>query len=76
MPTEVIKNKHLKEILLFASIKLKNRQHLKTKTPTLEQHNRLIDIKMIYVLLSYCAIQRIHLIKNIFSYLTLDAHSH
>ena len=58
MPTEVIKNKYLKEILLFVSIKLKNWQQLKTKTPialeqhigttkTLEQHNRLIEIKMI-----------------------------
>ena len=47
MPTEVIKNKHLKEILLFVSIKLKNWQQLKTKTPTLEQHNRLIEIKVI-----------------------------
>ena len=57
MPTEVMKIKHLKEILLFASIKLNYWQQLKTKTPTLEQHNRLIKIKIIYVLLSYCAIQ-------------------
>ena len=58
MPAEVIKNKYLKEILLFVSIKLKNWQQLKTKTPialeqhigatkTLEQDNRLIEIKMI-----------------------------
>ena len=58
MLTEVIKNKYLKEILLFVSIKLKNWQQLKTKTPialeqhigttkTLEQHNRLIEIKII-----------------------------
>ena len=58
MPTEVIKNKYLKEILLFVSIKLKDWQQLKTKTPialeqhirttkTFEQHNRLIEIKMI-----------------------------
>ena len=58
MFTEVIKNKYLKEILLFVSIKLKNWQQLKTKTPialeqhigttkTLEQHNRLIEIIMI-----------------------------
>ena len=40
MPTEVMKNKHLKEILIFASIKLNYWQQLKTKTPTLEQHNR------------------------------------
>ena len=66
MPTELIKNKHLKEILLFVSIKLKNWQQPKTKTPTLEQHNRLIEIKMIQnVLLSYCVIQGIHLIKKI-----------
>ena len=65
MPTEVIKNKHLIEILHFASIKLKNWQQLKTKTPTLEQHNRIIEIKMIYVLLNSCAIQGIHL-KRIF----------
>ena len=42
MPSEVIKNKHLKDILLFVSIKLKNWQQLKIKTPTLEQHNWLI----------------------------------
>ena len=58
MPTEVIENKYLNEILLFVSIKLNNWQQLKTKTSialekhirttkTLEQHNRLIEIKMI-----------------------------
>ena len=47
MPIQVIKNKHFKEVSLFVSIKLKNWQQLKTKTPTLEQHNRLIEIKMI-----------------------------
>ena len=63
-PTEVIKNKHLKEILLSVSIKLKNWQQLKTKAATLQQHNRLIETKII--LLSYCAIQGIHLIKKLF----------
>ena len=47
MATEVIKNKHLKEILPVVSIKLKNWQQLKTKTTILEQHNRLIEITMI-----------------------------
>ena len=75
MPTEVVKNKHLKEIFRFASIKLKNWKQLKPKTSTSGQHNRLIEIKMIWnILLSYCAIQGIHLIKK--NYLTLDSHGH
>ena len=45
--TDLIKNKHLKEILRFVSIKVKNWQQLKTKTPALKQHNRLIEVKII-----------------------------
>ena len=55
-----------KEILHFASIKLKNWQELKSKTPTLEQHNRTTETKMVWnTLLSYYAIQAIHLTKDI-----------
>ena len=47
MPTKIIKNKHLKETFLFVSNKVKTWQRLKTKTRILEQHSRLIEIKMI-----------------------------
>ena len=70
MPTEVIKNKHLKEILLFVSIKSKNWEQLKTQTPTLEQHNQN-DLERFVKLLCYS--------KNTFhkkNYLTLDSHGH
>ena len=74
MPTKIIKNKHLKETFLFVSSKVKTWQRLKTKTRILEQHSRLIEIKMIEnVLFSYCAIEEVPLIKSFICYLISDS---